>query len=192
MKNRLLLFVLSIALLVSCKQTQNTNRIKDADSLKTQFTALNDSITSSWQVMMTSDSTKLGNIKRLLQEVSYSKVHNQPLLDSLMQQQAALLEKRYTIETMTSDKIDAYDAATDLLLGQLPRLTASVPDLERYPLCAELSQEIDAASQAVLLHRIHYDKYAKQYNQFISDYSKDLAELGYTGLKPKLLFQLSS
>jgi hypothetical protein len=192
MKKNLLLLFLSFALILSCKQSRNSNCIKDLDSLKTEFNTLNDSLTSTWKVMMESDSAKLGNIKRLLQEVSYTKVHNKPLLDSLMQMRMELSEQRYTMETMTSDKIDNYDAATEALLNRLPQLASSVPDLERYPLYSELSQEIDAANQAVLLHRIHYDKYARQYNEMIQKYGKELAGAGYTDLKPKLLFQLGT
>jgi hypothetical protein len=192
MKKNILFLLLSFAFIFSCKQGRNSSRIKDLDSLKTEFSTLNDSLTSTWKVMMDSDSAKLGNIKRLLQEVSYTKVHNKLLLDSLTQMQSNLVGQRYTIETMTSDKIDAYDAATDALLSRLPRLAASVPDLDRYPLYTELSQEIDSAHQAVLLHRIHYDKYARQYNDMIQKYGKELAQAGYTDLKPKLLFQLGT
>jgi len=192
MKKNILFLLLSFAFIFSCKQGRNSNRIKDLDSLKTEFSTLNDSLTSTWKVMMDSDSAKLGNIKRLLQEVSYTKVHNKLLLDSLTQMQSNLVGQRYTIETMTSDKIDAYDAATDALLNRLPRLAASVPDLDRYPLYTELSQEIDSAHQAVLIHRIHYDKYARQYNNMIQKYGKELAKAGYTDLKPKLLFQLGT
>jgi hypothetical protein len=192
MKNNVLFVIMAFALLFSCKQTRQSNRIKDLDSLKTEFAAINDSVASTWKEMADSDSSKLGNLKRLLQEVSYTKVHNQPLLDSLMQMQANLVEMRYNAETMTSEKIDAYDAATDDLLSRLPRLAASVPDLERYPLYTQLSEEIDSAHQAVLIHRIHYDKYAKQYNELIHQYKKELESLGYSNLKPRLLFQLGS
>jgi hypothetical protein len=192
MKKNILLLFLGFALILSCKQNRNSNRIKDLDSLKTEFTILNDSLTSTWKLMIESDSAKLGNIKRLLQEVSYTKAHNQTLLDSLTQMQSNLTAQRYTMETMTSDRIDTYDAGTEALLNRLPRLAASVPDLDRYPLYAELSQEIDAAHQAVLLHRIHYDKYARQYNEMLQKYGKELAGAGYKDLKPKLLFQLGT
>jgi len=192
MKKNILFLFLSFAFILSCKQSRNSNRIKDLDSLKTEFNILNDSLAANWKVMMDSDSAKLGNIKRLLQEVSYTKVHDKLLLDSLTRMQSTLMGQRYTIETMTSDKIDAYDAATDALLNRLPHLAASIPDLDRYPLYTELSQEIDSAHQAVLIHRIHYDKYARQYNDMIQKYGKELAKAGYTDLKPKLLFQLGT
>ena len=191
MKKTLWLFTLVVITFSSCKQTRPKQE-RNADSLRTEFKVLNDSIQVAWQVMMGSDSAKLGNVKRLLQEVSYTKVHDQALLDSLLRLQAALPAQRYTMETMTSEKIDAYDLATDSLLRRLPQLMASVPDLDRYPLCAQLMQEIEAANQALLLHRVHYDNYAKEYNRLISEYGSELEKLGYASLQPKRLFQLGA
>ena len=189
-KKQLFLVALSALLATACQQTRNAGSTIGADSLKTTYLALNDSVTRTWQRMTDSDDEKISNVKRLLQEISYTKVHNRALLDSLLRMQTALPAKRYTMETMVSEQIDAYDQATDSLLQQIPRLMASVPDLESYPLCAKLSQEIDSANQAVLMNRIHYDKYAKLYNQFIREHADALEKTGYAKQKPKPLFQL--
>ncbi|MBC7921403.1 MAG: hypothetical protein H7Z75_09985 [Ferruginibacter sp.] len=192
MKKRLLLVALSALLAAACQQSRNTGSTVSADSLKTVYLALNDSVTANWKRLTDSDDEKISDVKRLLQEISHTTVHNRALLDSLVRMQATLTAKRYTMETMVSEQIDAYDLATDSLVQRIPRLMASVPDLESYPLCAELSQEIDSAGQAVLLHRIHYDKYAKLHNQFIREHAADLQKTGYANQKPKPLFQLGA
>jgi hypothetical protein len=192
MKNIFIFAIFLTCLSVSCKQSRNANRIKDMDSLKSMFMGLTDSVDVSWKAMIEKDDNKISNIKRLLQEVSYTKTHNQSLLDSLQRLQTTLTSKRYTPETMASERIDAYDLATDSLVTALPRLMASVPNIESYPLCAELNQEIQAANESVLVERIHYDKHARAYNQFVKEYSKELKEVGYENLQPKMLFQLGS
>jgi len=192
MKNSFVFAILLICLSVSCKQSRNANRIKDMDSLKNVFQGLTDSVDVSWRAMIKTDDNKIMSIKRLLQEVSYTKTHNTPLLDSLQSMQTALPGKRYTSETMISEQIDAYDFATDSLISSLPRLLASVPNIESYPLCTELNQEIQAANEGILVERIHYDKHARAYNQFVKEYAKELKEVGYGDLMPKKLFQLGS
>lgn len=192
MKNTFVFAILLTCLSVSCKQSRNANRIKDMDSLKSMFKGLTDSVDVSRKAMIETDDNKISNIKRLLQEVSYTKTHNPSLLDSLQRLQTALPGKRYTPETMASERIDTYDLATDSLISALPRLMAGVPNIESYPLCAELNQEIQAANEGVLVERIHYDKHARAYNQFVKEYSKELKEGGYENLQPKSLFQLGS
>ena len=192
MKHLFFYGVLLTVWLFSCQKNRNANRTMDADSLRNVYTALRDSLDTSWEAMSQTDEAKHGNLKRLLQEVAYAKVYNRPLLDSLQRMHAALPGKRYTPQTMVSDRIDAYDLATDSLVSALPQLLASVPDIESYPLCAELSQEIQAANEGVLVERIHYDKHARAYNEFVKQYAEELKEAGYTDLEPKLLFQLAS
>jgi hypothetical protein len=93
---------------------------------------------------------------------------------------------------MQSGNIDLYDAATDSLLKELKTFVISSPNVENYPLCSELLNDITALDNDVIMHRVKYDGWAKQYNALLDDQKEVLAKMGpeYANLKKMGLFQL--
>lgn len=166
-----------------------------ADSLYREFIVVNDSLSYAWQDMIKDDDEKLANMKRLLQEVSYTQNFNKQRHDSLLQRVDLLEDMRYDMESMAdSDKIDIYDAASGVLSRDITLFAVNHPDYANYPLMEELIAEIEQANERVLLHRIRYDQSAKAYNSFIQE-NKGL-EIDDEGLearwKEKPLFELSN
>jgi hypothetical protein len=163
------------------------------DQLLVQLKTLEDSMNVAWTSMIQEDDLKLSYTKRLLEEVSYTKKYDVIGQAKLMEQYKALKGKRFGGQEVTdSESIDRYDAATDSLLKAVNALVSSTPNVENYPLCGELVQEITAMDNNVVLKRIAYDKWALQYNQLLEEQKESLSKLGppSSEKKKKRLFQL--
>lgn len=180
----------------SCKRDAGTAAAVDPASsaaVKAQLDVLRDSVDLKWRNMTESDDQKIGVTRLLLQELQNQPGANVAQLKSLTQANARLKVLRYNQQTMaSSDLIDRYDAAQDSLLhalypvaapeGQAP--TAAARDL------VEGIQQIDAG---VVGFRVHYDRAAKQYNNYLKLHQTELQALGgkYAALQPLPLFELA-
>ncbi|MEM7552369.1 MAG: hypothetical protein AAF363_21975 [Bacteroidota bacterium] len=179
MKFKLLLLSLFLGLcFYSCKTSseKKSTGLSRQDSLKIYFTGLHDSIDGYWKEMIADDDDKLFNIKRLLEEVSYTSSFSQKAYDSLLKAHEQLVGLRYDQQSMSNSQlIDRYDATSAELIYEVINFAESNPDYEKYPLMKQLIVEIREADHRVLFHRIKYDNYAFQYNAFLDTYP-DLTE----------------
>ena len=179
---------LSIIILInSCKTAseKQSTELSKQDSLQIYFTGLHDSINGYWDEMIKDDDEKLFNIKRLLEEVSYTPSYSQRKFDSLLMAQEDLAKFRYNQETMAqSSLIDEYDKVASELIYEAINFAEENPDFEKYPLMKELIIEIREADSRVLFHRIKYDNYVFQYNAFLKTYP-DLAKQFNEGNVPE-------
>lgn len=170
--------------------------VLSADSLKIQADAVNDSLDLAWKKMERNDSTILADMKRLLQEVSYTPKHDIIKLKQLEQKLATLQTKLYTKESMADSRaIDNYDSASDSLVSDLAVFASSTPQIEKYTLIKELLNEISVANsaQTVATNRAHYDNWAKEYNKIVIENADGLKKLGepYASMKVKPLFAIA-
>ncbi len=196
-KLSLILFIM-VGVHVSCKEEKKGEEKAPVvqlpqDQLTSKLTILEDSIRTAWASMLEEDDKKIAYTKRLLDEISYTKKYDVITQTKLMTQCNALKNKRFVgDEVEDSQSIDRYDAATDSLLRGVNALVLSTPDVENYPLVSELTQEVTAMDNNVVVKRIHYDKWASQYNQVVEEQKETLAKLGppYSEKKKKKLFQL--
>ncbi len=179
--------------------TQNSNNTdkkssKGAQKIALEYQSLQDSVSVSWQNMIKSDDQKISDIKRLLDEVSYTKKYNLFLHDSLLQMHKILLLKRYTQRSMGESKlIDVYDNATDSIVKGVFRLVKTTPSIEQYPMAVNLMEEIIAADNNVVLYRVKYDNWAKTYNVFVDRNKEKLEKINSTPLVEKYpLFTLGN
>jgi predicted nucleic acid-binding Zn-ribbon protein len=198
MKN-IFIFLISITFLsLSCERNETKNSVpppKKTEKVKMEIDQLNDSISKVWALMIKSDDQKIADIKRLLQEISYTDKPSVIELMKLQKLQEQLASKRYDQETMAeSKKIDDYDMATDSLIKRTLQLTASTAGIESHPLAQELADDIMEADTDVVRYRAMYDSYVKRYNAYISKNEKQLKKLGepYASFKKKPLFELGS
>ncbi len=199
-KNSIILFstFLGTIILVSCSQNNNNSdvaNVKEVTKLAKDYQALQDSVDWAWQKMIKADDQKISDIKRLLEEVSYTKKYNLFLHDSLMQLQQQLTLKRYTQLSMkNSQLIDSYDSATDSLVKGVFRLVKSTPSIEQYPTAINLMGEIIDADNQVVLYRVKYDNWAKTYNGFMQQHKAKLAKknIGKPVVEKYALFTLSN
>jgi len=165
-------FVLLAAAFAGCffscdNKSKLSNETDGNDSLLIKYQALSDSVDSNWNVMIKDDDYKHFLMNRLLLEVSYTnsydKVRFQELTDLLDQ----LKKLRYDQSSMSNSAlIDSYDSATFALSDQIFVFATSHPRFEMTPLMSELIDDINAKNNYILMHRIHYDNWVKELNDF--------------------------
>ena len=164
------------------KEKEKTKEVS-ADGAATLM-ILTDSVNAVWTTMIKDDDLKLGYLKRLLDEVSYTNSYNKIKYDSLIADLALLVKSRYDQKTMSaSDMIDAYDMETTYLESQIFDFAQNHPRFEEYPLMKELINDIAGIDNQTIYHRTHYDNAAIAYNKFIDENNIDAEK--------KSLFQLT-
>ncbi len=192
--------LIPVALLIlnACKKNETTEEKSATKAIpQAQLVAkigmFQDSAKATWKVMMQADDQKIAFVKRLLEEISYMPKYDIVKHAKLMEKCKNLYTKRFDEKSfMQSGNIDLYDAATDSLLKELKTFVISSPNVENYPLCSELLNDITALDNDVIMHRVKYDGWAKQYNALLDDQKEVLAKMGpeYANLKKMGLFQL--
>jgi hypothetical protein len=184
--------------LIGCKNEKPESTQKgpaEKDSLLISAKIISDSLQANWDTMIKSDDQKFENIKRLLQEISYTSKYNHLLHDSLVKACDEVKNTRYTQETMDAQAIDNYDALTDKYIGRVMALAGSTPELPQHPLAEELISEINEANTNTLIKlRVNYGRWVMINNEFIKAYKKELTAAGppYSEMKEKNEFMGSS
>ena len=199
---RILLFTFaSLVLICSCKETRKDDKPETVskqateapqEQLQVRVNQLEDSAQAAWKFMIEADDQKIAYTKRLLDEISYTPKYNVIKHAKLVEKCVKLKAKRYDMANFSSEKIDKYDTATDSLLKEVKALVLSTPNVENYPLCSELLNDISALDNDVVMHRVKYDNWAMKLNKILADHSEELKSLGkpYDNLQPKGTFQL--
>jgi len=165
-----------IGLTMSCDNTKQQRNAEQVDSLKSSFLIVKDSLDSIWTTMIEDDDYKLGWMKRLLQEVKNTNVYDEKQIQELLDRIDNTKANRYNQESMGNQElIDEYDFAVSSLIKEIETVATSNPKYENFPLMEELIKEIRDADNRLIIHRIHYDLYAKDYNAFIAEHP-DLAK----------------
>ena len=163
----LLVFAVILGIYQGCDRKSRPAQGVSADSLLIQYQALTDSVDSNWMVMIDDDDQKHFLMNRLLQEVSYTNNYDKARLEQLTMLLDELIDMRYDQQTMSdSDLIDAYDSATFAVCDQIFAFARSHPRFESIPIMAELIEDINARNNYILMHRIHYDNWVKELNEF--------------------------
>ncbi len=189
-----LIFTLLLSMAFACsKNASNSISRDDLDSLQLTYEQINAELDQTWTEMIMDDDGKLENMRRVLQEVSYSGGnYNRLKHDSISKGVDKLAEMRYDQESMAdSDLITRYDSLTTATMNDLTVFTTGLPQFEQYPLMGQLLQEIFEADDRVLQYRIQYDRAAKWYNQFIEENDPYMARISSReNPVPKPLFEL--
>jgi len=196
MKIKYLIYcLLFFSFIFSCERKKRSAVVseKAITKVKVDIEALSDSIKIVWDEMIADDDQMLSDVKRLLEEISYTSKYNVLLHDSLVKLREKLIQERYDEITMVvSEKIDQYDFLTDSLMSSLKRLLTTTPDVSKHPLCGELMNEINQAYNKVLLFRVQYDDWAKKYNEYLKKHKRQVKKLKAKGRKfeEKPLFEI--
>lgn len=156
------------------KKSERTDQ-QHLDSLMITYKALTDSVQQHWEVMIADDDEKLQLMKRLLLEVSYTNNYDKSKFEELNTQVDELKASRYDQKTMSdSDLIDDYDSATWQVTDQIIQFARSHTRYDDFPLMQELIDDIHGKNNYVLMHRIHYDNWVKELNEFKRNYEQEL------------------
>ena len=141
--------------------------------------------------MIREDDQKITYLKRLIDEVSYTKVYDKAVYDSLATGIETLKAIRYDQNSMAdSDKIDLYDETTAEIVNKVITFAQNHPKYEDYPIMAELINDILDADNKVIYRRVDYDNIAIEYNKFI-ELNQELIRKSGNVVSVKPLFQLS-
>lgn len=196
MKKSFLLLLLTGALIYSCKQAEEKSKTTSEDSslspdsLKSRITFLKDSANITWKEMIKSDDQKLSDIKRLLQELTYTKSYDPGKVAKLEALTDSVKAIRYTQTNLTSEKIDQYDKATENLIKQVFLLVENNPEMASHTITETLKGDIMKSDNDVVNYRIRYDRWAKEFNGLL-DNADSLGE-PYASDKKLMLFELQS
>ncbi|NJN27693.1 MAG: hypothetical protein HC819_17855 [Cyclobacteriaceae bacterium] len=173
---------------------QKTLKAPQSDSLMITYGILQDSVQRNWEIMIADDDEKLALLNRLLQEVSHTNNYDKLKFNELKSNIDQLKAMRYDQQTMgESALIDKYDSATIVVSDQVIGFARSHPRYDDFPLMEELVQEINAKNNYILLHRNHYDFWAKELNSYTDENGESIKRIEPDFREESLpLFQLPS
>lgn len=204
MKKLFFICVAFTGLFFSCqekKETQTTEEKEESavsplspDSLKKRIDVVRDSMNTSWNKMIASDDQKIQDLKRLLQEITYTKAYDPGKVEKLSILADSVKSVRYTQDSMTSSQIDQYDAATEKLIKQTFLLVENTPEMASHTITETLKNDIMKAESEVVNQRVLYDRWAKEYNDLLDGQGNTLQQLGepYSSYTKKPIFELPS
>lgn len=183
----LLLFAFSCERKPDNKSESSAKETK-TETVKSEVMLLKDSTDAAYKKMIDVDDQKFKDIKRLLDEISYTSDYDVALHDSLVKQLAVVKSKRFT-ETLDTAEIDYYDNLTDAYILKIYQLKSKSREIGQHPLADELVEDINNANsmQTVATLRYHYALWAKKYNEYLRQHRKKLEKLGepYASLKER-------
>lgn len=188
-------FIILVTFIISCEnKNQMASDTLNQDSLMIKYGVLQDSVKSNWETMIADDDQKHVLMNRLLLEVSYTNNYNKDKFNELKDQIDQLKLIRYDQYSMGDSKmIDQYDSMTWSVSDQIIEFARSHPRYVDFPMMEELIQDINAKNNFILIHRIHYDNWAKELNSFSKNNSNKLKEGNPTFKVNEMpLFQLPS
>jgi hypothetical protein len=162
---------------------------------KREIDVITDSLNYNWDAMIISDDQKIEDIKSLVEELSKSKTTDNSELKELQKLSKLIRSKRFNEHSMDdSKKIDDYDAATDSLIHRSLALLKNTPGIDTDPKVEELRDKITDADNNVIIYRIHYDNWARQYNTYLEEHHGKLRKMKkpYSGYTRRALFELKS
>lgn len=193
---RVFVFVmLMAAAYTACQRASDEKKAEEIapDSVKVVYNSLNDSVMMAWKDISSTEEGKLSDMKRLLQEISYTSSFNKERYDSLYNYLQQVYALRFEAETMTSQQIDKYDSAVNRLQREVISFARNHPQFEQYPLMGRLADSIESADQRTLFLRVRYDDFARDYNDFLKGNKGRIIQPSDTALplRERPLFQLS-
>ncbi|MEQ9437948.1 MAG: hypothetical protein RIG62_02830 [Cyclobacteriaceae bacterium] len=172
--------------LLGCSTTINRQgeqvSIEQFDSLRSTYYSLNDSLNYAWTTLKQSDDQKLAYLDQLLQEVSKSDLVSRDTLDTLQQMVEELRQITFDSVTMANaQQIRQYDSLTVLVSDSLITLTDRYPDDGEHPRVMYLTDKIISENSSVMLYRLRYDHFSRDFNRFIEENKELMSTLDSTG-----------
>lgn len=195
-----ILSIASLAAVYSCKTDKTkTSEVrkerviaKKTDAqVKTDMDQLLSELDGAWNEMIASDDQKIENLQTLLARIGRGKNFNKKELSDLISAQSKLKAQRYDRQGIVSvAAVDAYDSVQVKLLDATNKLVEESNITATDTIAVQLANKIQDDDSRVPIQRGHYDKAAKNYNQFLKDYEPQIRKLGppYSELKPMPTF----
>ncbi|MFL5729701.1 MAG: hypothetical protein ACJ75J_09480 [Cytophagaceae bacterium] len=200
MKNRIIAFVCCMALLIACKESKKeevkeTKTVESADAMKTTTDNLIMGVDKAWDSIIKQDDAKFASIKRLLDEISYTKKYDAVAQDALVKEIPMVKAKRFNPDNIeiTNRAVEVYDSITDAYVLKVLALADKTKELESHPIAAELKEDITTANSPDIVSAVrnNYTQMVKVYNKYLEDNKEAIAKMGppYNSLTPKKTFE---
>ncbi len=177
---------------VQQKANENSTSFSLTDSLTEVYLNLQDSMLTSWNLMINDDNKKIKAMHFLVHELQVTGQFDTEKLKALDQRIEQLKRIRYTPKSMAnSDVVDEYDFAANSLVTELVVLAESHSAYTYNTTMQSLVEEIRTAEQRIENYRATYDAIVNHYNKFIlvnKEHMKDIDNSN--SIKRKPLFQM--
>ena len=198
-----ILYILSVVILTgiySCKTDKTkTSEVKKERviakktdvQVKADMDQLLQEMDTAWNEMIASDDQKIENLQTLLARVGRDKNYDKEALTRVISERDNLKVKRYDRNAVGNiAMVDAYDSAQIKVMDATNSLLEANNLAARDTIAGQLANKIQEDDSRVPILRAHYDRAAKNYNQYLKDYQPQLQKLGppYNELKPVPLF----
>jgi hypothetical protein len=185
--------LLTLLIVTFACERKNNGTSKDEKESKVEVVKKNvdsivDSVNGAWNAMVQQDDQKFKDVKRLLDEISYTSSYDVVAHDSLMKKLEIIKSKRFD-QNLDTASIDRYYALTDKFILEVFQLKAKTKGIEQHPIADELIEDITQgnSTETVSQGLSKYNYWTNQYNNYIKKNHKQLEKLGepYTSLKEK-------
>jgi hypothetical protein len=174
-------FAVIAVFILSCKKQENTSHsttFTRMDSLTEVYLTLQDSMWSTWNMMMKDESEKIEAVKMLLDDMKEVKTSDQTEIESLIQQWEQLNKIRFTQKTMENPHVvEEYDFASNALITEVISLAESNPGFLTNKKWQRLTDAIKSADQRISTYREEYDSVASRYNHLLDEIGPSLSEI---------------
>ncbi len=159
--------------------------------LADRLLALNDSVNTTWYLLVKSDGDKLANILKLTDQLAKLPKANTATIDSIRALRKKLAANKLTWAQLTQNQlVDAYFNDFDLLIAKVKQLKANTPGAESCAVCTELLGEIDIAYGDDASYIYRYNQYVTDLNGAIKNNQDSIQLLGdkYLAIKQRPAF----
>jgi hypothetical protein len=174
-------FAVIAVFILSCKKQENTSHsttFTRMDSLTEVYLTLQDSMWSTWNMMMKDESEKIEAVKMLLDDLKELKTSDQTEIESLIQQWEQLDKIRFTQKTMENPHVvEEYDFASNALITEVISLSESNTGFLTNKKWQRLTDAIKSADQRISTYREEYDSVANRYNHLLDEIGPSLSEI---------------
>lgn len=174
---------------------QATENMPDADTLALpdKLTMLNDSVTVTWNRLLSAEREKDDMLQKFVREARFVEGFNgKELIDKLEVERKALLKLRYDENTMQNAKtMDAYDKKLVEIQKLIKQIKENNPELERYPIPYSVIVYFSTLDNTDFLLRKNYGEYASQLNELLMVKKDEIPTLGeqFVKIKPAPKFE---
>jgi hypothetical protein len=159
--------------------------------LADQLVALNDSVNTTWYLLVKSDEAKLANILKLADQMAKLPKHKTTTLDSVRSLHKKLAANKLTWDNLTNTGlVDAYFNDFDELIRKVKNLNATTLGAESCTVCTDLIGQIDIAYGDDASYIYRYNQYASELNGLIKNQQDSIKILGdkYLAIKQRPVF----
>jgi len=172
-----------------------TENMLDTDTLALpeKLTMLNDSVTVTWNRLLSAEREKDDMLQKFVREARFVEGFNgKEMIDKLEVERKALLKLRYDEKTMQDAKtMDAYDKKLAEIQALIKQIKESNPELERYPIPYSVITYFSELDNIDFLLRKNYKDYASQLNELLRVKKDEIPTLGeqFVKIKPAPKFE---